>query len=282
MLASRAKETTTTTGTGNLTLAGAATNFLALSAEFELEHPIQYTIIDDTNNVWEVGIGYLSASTTLVRDIVLDNSSNTTSALNLSAGTKTVVVSPVPSGIFPGWTTLYSATKRIIPRQFVNSSVTFTAGTDELCLYPVEVPFYGSCDALQCIVNTAVASTKARIGLYRKNSSGGPGVILAQTGDLDTTTTGLKTGTITAFKLRPGEYFLGIVANGAVGFAGAGTGGISPTSMGGYSDSADGVIVASARSALGSGWTTLASSPTISYTPRAGAGPTPITMIRFA
>lgn len=282
MLAPRVKESTTTATNGDLTLAGASTNFVTLSSQFELQHPIEYWIIDDTNNVWENGLGYLSATTTLVREVVLANSAGTFVPLTLAAGTKTVIVSPAAAGMYPGWTTIFATNKRLVPRQFCNSVSSVTHVANELVLYPFEVPYYGSCDAFQLIVNTAVAASKARIGFFRKNSSGGPGELLIQTGDLDTTTTGLKTGTVTAFKLRPGEYFIGIGCNAAVAFAGAAPGGIAPTSLGGYTDSGDGVTVASLRHNLASGWTTLASSPSIAYQARASASGTPISMIRFA
>ncbi len=86
----RIKETTTTTGTGNITLAGAATNFQTFTSEFATNEIFSYAIIDDTNNAWEVGLGHLSASTTLVRDQVYD-STNAGALVNFSAGTKNVI-----------------------------------------------------------------------------------------------------------------------------------------------------------------------------------------------
>lgn len=87
--ADRVKETTTTTGTGNLTTAGAVTNYQTFNTAFGLNVRFKYAIVDDTNNAWEVGEGYLSGSTTLVRDIV-HASSNAGALVNFSAGTKNV------------------------------------------------------------------------------------------------------------------------------------------------------------------------------------------------
>ncbi len=96
VLKDRIKETTTTTGTGTLTLAGAATNFRSF-ADIGDGNICYYCIEDTTNNVWEVGLGtYTASGTTLARTEVYNNSSGTTSALNLSAGTKNVYVT------FPG------------------------------------------------------------------------------------------------------------------------------------------------------------------------------------
>lgn len=86
--ADRVKDTTTTTGTGNVTLSGSApSGYQAFGTPFAINDPICYTIAGGAE--WEVGIGYLSASTTLVRDRVL-RSSNADALVNFSAGTKDV------------------------------------------------------------------------------------------------------------------------------------------------------------------------------------------------
>ena len=90
----RVKETSTTTGTGNLTLAGAVTGFVAFSAAFDVNMPFEYAIeaVDGSGvptGDWEVGDGYLSGSTTLVRDQVRA-SSNANALVSFSSGTKNV------------------------------------------------------------------------------------------------------------------------------------------------------------------------------------------------
>lgn len=87
--ADRVKETTTTTGTGAITLAGAASQFQSFNAAFGLNAPFAYAIAGQTGTEWETGRGYLSGSTTLVRDVVTA-SSNSGAAVNFSAGTKDV------------------------------------------------------------------------------------------------------------------------------------------------------------------------------------------------
>ena len=89
VLADRVKETTTTTGTGTITLLGAATGFQSFSA-IGNANTTYYTIAGQTGGEWEVGIGtYTSSGTTLSRDTILA-SSNSGSAVNFSAGTKDV------------------------------------------------------------------------------------------------------------------------------------------------------------------------------------------------
>jgi hypothetical protein len=87
----RVKETTTSTGTGSITLAGASTGFQSFSSIGD-GNTTYYTIASQTGNEWEVGIGtYTSSGTTLSRDIILE-SSNSGSAVNFSSGTKDVFV----------------------------------------------------------------------------------------------------------------------------------------------------------------------------------------------
>jgi hypothetical protein len=91
VLADRVKETTTTTGTGTLTLLGASTGFQSFSAIGDT-NTTYYTIAAQTGTEWEVGIGtYASSGTTLARTTVI-SSSNAGSLVNFTAGTKDVFV----------------------------------------------------------------------------------------------------------------------------------------------------------------------------------------------
>lgn len=93
MFADRVQDSTTTTGTSDLTLSGTPpTGMQAFSTEFPLNSPFYYTISSSGSSEWEVGIGYLSGSTTLVRQRVL-SSSNSNALVSLSAGTKDVFCS---------------------------------------------------------------------------------------------------------------------------------------------------------------------------------------------
>lgn len=87
--ADRCKETSTTTGTGTLTLAGAVTQFRTFQDCFAVGDQVYYSIVGQTGTEWEVGIGTLVTSSTLSRDTILA-SSNSGNAVNLSSGTKDV------------------------------------------------------------------------------------------------------------------------------------------------------------------------------------------------
>jgi hypothetical protein len=83
----RVQETSTTTGTGTFTLAGAVTGFQSFSA-IGNGNTTYYAIVGGSE--WEVGVGtYTLSGTTLARNTILE-SSNGGTAVNFSAGTKNV------------------------------------------------------------------------------------------------------------------------------------------------------------------------------------------------
>ena len=85
----RVKETSTTTGTGTLSLAGAVTGFETFSSAIGNGNTTYYAIVN-SNGEFEVGLGTVSAAA-LARTTVI-SSSNSDSAVNFSAGTKNVFV----------------------------------------------------------------------------------------------------------------------------------------------------------------------------------------------
>lgn len=88
----RVKDTTTTTGTGDITLSGTApTGYQSFNTAFGVGTTFLYCIVDNTSGLWETGTGYLSNSTTLVRDVnVMDGSSGPGVLVNFTAGSKDV------------------------------------------------------------------------------------------------------------------------------------------------------------------------------------------------
>ena len=89
VLKDRVKETSTTTGTGTFTLAGAVSGFQSFSV-IGNANTVYYAIVNLSASEWEVGLGtYTSSGTLLSRDTVLE-SSNSGSEVNFSAGTKDV------------------------------------------------------------------------------------------------------------------------------------------------------------------------------------------------
>lgn len=116
-IADRVKETTTTTGTGAYSLAGAVAGFRAFSAAFVTTDTVYYCVENGAD--WEVGIGTLTSGSpwTMARTTILA-SSNSGSAVSWAAGTKNVFVT-VPSGA-PG----------IIGREVLTAARTYYVRTD--------------------------------------------------------------------------------------------------------------------------------------------------------
>jgi hypothetical protein len=84
----RVKETSTTTGTGTFTLAGAVTGFETFSSAIGNTNTTYYAIVHTSNSEFEVGLGTVAAGT-LARTTVI-SSSNSDSAVDFAAGTKDV------------------------------------------------------------------------------------------------------------------------------------------------------------------------------------------------
>ena len=90
VLNDRVKETTTTTGTGTFTLAGAVTGFETFGTGVGNSNTTYYAVTLPGSAEFEVGLGTLSSdSSTLARTTVI-SSSNSDNAVNFSAGTKTI------------------------------------------------------------------------------------------------------------------------------------------------------------------------------------------------
>jgi hypothetical protein len=100
VLLDRVRESTTTTGTGTVTLLGAVAGFQSFAA-IGNGNQTYYTIADSTAGTWEVGIGtYTLVGTTLSRTEVL-SSSNGGALVNFAAGVKDVFVTyPAEKAIY--------------------------------------------------------------------------------------------------------------------------------------------------------------------------------------
>ena len=92
-IADRVRETTTTTGTGTINLSGAVTNFETFAANLSNSDTTYYSIVDNTNGDFEVGLGTFATGSpnTLARTTPI-SSSNSNSAVNFGSGTKHVFI----------------------------------------------------------------------------------------------------------------------------------------------------------------------------------------------
>lgn len=120
--ANRVKETSTTSGTGTYTLAGAVTGFQAFSAGIGDGNTCYYCADDGTN--WEVGLGtYTLSGTTLARTTILA-SSNSGSAVSWSGNSKNVYV------VMPADANAAVTPNRVLPPFHVDGlGLTYTSAT---------------------------------------------------------------------------------------------------------------------------------------------------------
>jgi hypothetical protein len=136
VIANRVKETTTTAGTGTVTLLGASAGFQSFAA-IGNANTTYYTIAGQTGNEWEVGIGtYTSSSTTLARTTVFSNSSGTQpSALSFSAGTKDVFVT------YPAELAAFANGNGVVQENYttLTGTYTMTPGKSGMSVGPVTI-----------------------------------------------------------------------------------------------------------------------------------------------
>ena len=146
VIADRVKETTTTTGTGTVDLAGAATGYRGFVAGAGAAAVVYYTIAGQAGGgaegEWEVGIGTVTdaAPDTLSRTTIL-SSSNAGAAVDFSAGTKDVFLSaPAASMGFSGALVTMSAAQTVSGSSWAtlsfNTELYDVGGWHESVTYP--------------------------------------------------------------------------------------------------------------------------------------------------
>jgi hypothetical protein len=118
VLADRVQELTTTVGTVDFALTGAVNSFQSFNAAIGVGNTCYYAAVhsDATLGEWEIGVGTLSASTTLQRTTIL-SSSNANSPVNFSVGAKSVFVT------LPSQRAIYSNAAGVPPYPTIDDSV---------------------------------------------------------------------------------------------------------------------------------------------------------------
>mgnify|MGYP003132713491 CR=1 FL=1 len=97
----RVKETTTTTGTGTLTLGGAVTGFETFGAGVGNSNTTYYAVTLPGSSEFEVGLGTLSSDSSTIARTTVISSSNSDNAVNFSSGTKTIFCTiPASKSVF--------------------------------------------------------------------------------------------------------------------------------------------------------------------------------------
>lgn len=123
-LKNRTQETTATTGTGTITLAGAVTGFQSF-ASVGNGNTTYYCIT--SGSAWEVGLGtYSTTGPTLARTTIYANSLGTTAAISLT-GTSNVFIT-LPAEFAAGVTSFNGGTTGLTPSSSTTGDITL-AGT---------------------------------------------------------------------------------------------------------------------------------------------------------
>jgi hypothetical protein len=189
----RVKETTTTTGTGNIALGGAVSNFVTFSSVLSDSDTTYYAIVDSNNSDFEVGLGtYASSGNTIARTTVLA-SSNSGSAVDLSAGSKVIFCAfPADKAVIEDANGVVS----IENLQFDTNAIKATNTNGNIQLFPNGTGFtelYGNTNAgairFNCEVNTHGVTLKgpphsasATYSLELPNADGSAGQLLKTDG----------------------------------------------------------------------------------------------------
>ena len=216
------KESTTTTGTGNLTIAQVS-GYPRIS-EVGFTHTngrrFRYSIVDSDHKPIESGIGYLTTdANTLVRAKIKATYISSTyddlapTAASLASGTKYVLLTP-GAGVYGGNTRIFDDNSRMAV-----TSGTLAGGDASYAPVGANTLIFSSflllheieCTGLAFKLHTT-ASANVRFGLFDLADDGRPGKMHFDTGSIDVSTGSntLKSYALgTNIRLYPGHYLIG-------------------------------------------------------------------------
>ena len=229
MLANGAKETTATTGTGTVTLS-AVTGFPRFSQVLSVGQFVDYAIQDGNN--WEWGVGKVAASNTLERTLITAKfeggtySKSPATGLSLS-GSATVFCTPSADtfGAAKGGNDVATRAPFLVwsaHNVFTNATIVgATVDANVLNWSPWTWPAGAQRFATGLSVQvTTAAGTKMRVGIVELGDTAASHKLVAQTGDIDASTTGIKTATFASPIYLPlASYMMVIMADAAVTLA---------------------------------------------------------------
>jgi len=204
MLAVNVQESTTTTGTGDITLAGASEDGRTFTSQFDTDEPLYYYIDDRAGN-WEFGIGHLSGASTLVRESLTDSS--TGSLINFGAGTKQVFNGyPSASVVKPK----LQSGRRIISPHIVDPDNNSNLSIERQIYLPFIVEQETTFDSLGASVSLASSTGVFHLGLYTSSAELYPENRIVNASGNSSTSSGIVNVAITPTKLKAGIYWVAI------------------------------------------------------------------------
>ena len=96
----RVKQTSTTTGTGTLTLNGTVDGFQTFAAALSDGDTTYYALLEPSTNEWEVGLGTWTEGSSLLARTTILASSNSGSAVSLTAQSEVFITQPAGKAAF--------------------------------------------------------------------------------------------------------------------------------------------------------------------------------------
>ena len=231
---SNVQETTTSAGVGNITLAGISEDGRTFASQYALNERFTYYIDDRAGN-FEAGIGYLSATSTLVRDKPVEGSAAL--PVNFGAGTKQVFVSPLSVNLLNsslGFSDVGASVKFAVPFNLgrINSTQALAANRQ----YFFEAVFVRAMvvDLMGVYVSTGAgtAANKMHIALYDVDPlTGEAGNVIIQATGLDPSVAGVISGSITETTVQAGVYVMSIWSDTTPSIKGNDTGIKAPSAL---------------------------------------------------
>lgn len=280
----RVKETSTTTGTGNITLLGAVTQFQPLSSAFTNgQSGITLCIADKSGSNWEISKCTLIDSTTISRNTVL-SSSNAGSLVNFGVGVKEIfytlsasdldklagAASSSVSAVANSATSKLLIVEGTTPKQITVNEFLASVGTT-----PISLSAAASLSGTDVVVisqdggNSEVKTTLSAIAAYVASTIGGATVSGAPTIGTATAGDGSASITFTAPVSNGGSAIISYtVTSSPSGITG--TGSASPITVSGLSNGTAYTFTVKATNGVG---VSAASAASNSVTPAASGSP---------
>lgn len=232
MLGYGIKETTSTTGTGTLTLS-AVSGFPRFSDVFSVGETVEYSLLDSNGQPLESGLGTIGAANTLVRArptaaISAGTYDDVTAAAVSLSGTTTVICTGT-AGAFataiPNVNTVITTSaqppQRVVMDTRVNmtsaSSTGLTMAANTLYLSTFKLDFDVVATGIALRIGTGVAGKSIIAGIYQLDHRGYPAKLIGQTAPTAAATSSVNwSASFTGgnVKLIPGYYVIGIVSDG--------------------------------------------------------------------
>jgi hypothetical protein len=250
-------QTTTTTGTGNLTLS-AVSGYPQISSQFAASELFKYQILDDTTGApLEQGIGYIDGSGNLVRSKPQATMTAGTydgtgvSAVSLPAGTKKVIVALGAQSSITSTQSVYG----VGVRGYGDAQFSSAVGTiSPIASLSYAIPFIAAVDAdvdaIVCRVTSANGQSfggEVKASIWSYGADGLPAVKLVE-GVTTVSNTGLIVIPLSSATRPPSRFF--VIFTSALNYTMQGHGGYSGIGMMGTDNS---MVPISAITKAGSG-----------------------------